>query len=291
MFGEVCAMLAAFCWALGASLYGRGVRERSPLEFNFVRSVGVALFSFLLLFLLGNWGSLFSVDVAELAVMGLSSVLVLAVGDSLYFFGLKTIGVTKTVPITYSYSILVILLSVLVLGEDVTLQVVVGTVAIIVGVWLVANKALDRSRKSNSSVGGVLASLGTVVCWGFGVVLFKILLENNDPFVLSAGRMLFLLPTLGVLSAMSRVGVSSSRRWTKTQLSLALLSGLVALGVGDTLLYFGLDSANMNIVAPLTSTTPIFSAIIAVLFLGEKVSVKVVIGTFLVTVGAMLLFM
>lgn len=291
MFGEVCAILAAFFWAFGASLYGRGVRESSPLEFNFVRSISVALFSFLLLFLLGEWGSLFSVDVATLVVMGLSSVLVLAVGDSLYFFGLKTIGVTKTVPITYSYSILVILLSILVLGEEVTSQIIVGTAAIIVGVWLVANKALDRTRTSDSSLSGVVASLGTVVCWGFGVVLFKILLENNDPFVLAAGRMLFLLPTMGILSAISRVHVSSNRRWTKNQLTFALLSGLVALGVGDTLLYFGLESANMNIVAPLTSTTPIFSAIIAVLFLGEKVSVKVVIGTLLVTVGAMLLFM
>lgn len=291
MFGEVCAILAAFCWALGASLYGRGVHDRSPLEFNFVRSISVALFSFLLLFLFGNWSSLFTIDLATIAVMGLSSVLVLALGDSLYFFGLKTIGVTKTVPITYSYSILVVLLSILVLGEEITSQIIFGTAAIILGVWLVANKALDRTRKSNSSLSGVLACLGTTVCWGFGVVLFKILLDNNDPFVLTAGRMFFLLPTLAILSTISHVGASSNRRWTKTQLTLALLSGLVALGVGDTLLYFGLDSANMNIVAPLTSTTPIFSAIIAILFLGEKVSIKVVIGTLLVTVGAMLLFM
>jgi len=260
------------------------------LTFNFIRSTLVTFYAFLILFFLGNCNSIFTIDLITLAIMGISSILVLAVGDTLYFIGLKTIGVTKTVPIAYSYSILVIFLSALILEEEITLAIVLGTSAIILGVWLVANKALDQNQNSNSSLIGVLASVGTTLCWGFGVVLFKIILNNNDPFVLTAGRMIFLLPTLAIVSTIYIFRKPSRKKWTKNQIILALFSGLIALGIGDTLLYLGLDSANINIVTPLTSITPIFSAIIAVLFLGESASKKIIIGTILVTTGTMLLF-
>jgi DME family drug/metabolite transporter len=275
---------------LGASLYKKASQDIPTLTFNLLRSTSVAIYSFLILFLLGSWNSFFKIDIITIAIMGISSILVLAAGDSLYFIGLKTIGVTKTVPITYSYSILVIFLSVLILEENITSHIILGTIAIILGVWLVANKALDQPHSSNSSIIGVLASLGTTLCWGFGVVLFKIILNNNDPFVLTAGRMVFLIPTLTVLSTISHIRKPSRKKWTKKQLILALLSGLIALGIGDTLLYLGLYSTNINIVTPLTSTTPIFSAMIAILFLGENISKKIILGTILVTVGTMLLF-
>jgi DME family drug/metabolite transporter len=275
---------------LGASLYKKASQDMPTLTFNLVRSTSVAIYSFLILFPLGSWNSFFKIDLNTIAIMGISSILVLVAGDSLYFIGLKTIGVTKTVPITYSYSILVIFLSVLILNENITLRIILGTIAIILGVWLVANKTLDQPHSSNSSIIGLLASLGTTLCWGLGVVLFKIILTNNNPFVLTAGRMVFLIPTLIVLSTLSHVRKPSKKKWTKNQLILALFSGLIALGIGDTLLYLGLYSTNINIVTPLTSTTPIFSAMIAILFLGENMSKKIILGTILVTVGTMLLF-
>jgi len=290
IFGEICAIMAALCWALGASLYKKAIHDMNSLQFNLIRSTSVAIYAFLILFLLGKWSSFFNLDFNTIAIMGISSLLVLVAGDTLYFIGLRTIGVTKTVPITYSYSILVVLLSAIILEEAITLPLILGTIAIILGVWLVANKALDQTQKSGSSLIGVLASLGTILCWGFGIVLFKIILNNNDPYILTAGRMLFLLPTLAILSIIPYGKKSPRKKLTKTQLSLALLSGLIALGIGDTLLYLGLDSTNINIVAPLTSITPIFSAIIAILFLGEKVSKKTIIATLLVTTGTTLLF-
>ena len=290
IFGEICAILAALCWALGASLYKKAIHDMNSLQFNLIRSTSVAIYAFSILFLLGKWNSLLNLDFPTIMIMGISSILVLFVGDTLYFVGLRSIGVTKTVPITYSYSILVVLLSAVFLEEEITLPIIFGTIAIIVGVWMVANKALDQTQKSGSSPIGVLASLGTTLCWGFGIVLFKIILINNDPYILTAGRMLFLLPILAILSTIPYRKKSHRTKWTKNQLSLALLSGLIALGIGDTLLYLGLDSTNINIVAPLTSITPIFSAIIAILFLREKVSKRTIIATLLVTAGTMLLF-
>jgi drug/metabolite transporter (DMT)-like permease len=246
------------------------------------------IYAFSLVFILDKWHSFFNLDFSTIAIMGFSSILVLVAGDTLYFIGLQTIGVTKTVPIAYSYSILVVLLGAIILEEPITLQLILGTITIILGVWLVANKALDQTQQSSTSLIGVVTSLGTVLCWGFGIVFFKVILNNNDPYILATGRMLFLMPTLAMLSIIP-YGNKSPKKITKMQLFLALLSGLISLGIGDTLLYLALDSTNTNIVAPLTSLTPIFSAIIAILYLGEKVSTKTIIATLLVTTGTILL--
>jgi len=291
MLGEISIIAAAFCWALGASLYKKALGDMNPLKFNLVRSISVVIFAFLTLFLLGKWGLLFELDLISLATIAISSILVLAAGDTFYFVGIRSIGVAKAVPIAYSYSIFVILMSFLFLRETITGLIVFGMIAIIFGVWLVAGKALDQTHNVGFSKVGVLASLGACICWAFGIVFFKIILVNNDPFVLGAVRMLFLLPTLGILSAVPLSKKSPSTQWTKSRLSLALLSGLIALGIGDTLLYFGLDFTNSNIVAPLSSITPIFSAIIATLYLKENVSKRVIFGTLLVTAGTMVLLM
>lgn len=281
--------MAALCWAFGASLYKKAIRDMNPIKFNLIRSTSVLIFAFSIVFILGKWDSVFNLNFSTITIMGISSILVLVAGDTLYFIGLRTIGVTKTVPITYSYSILVVLLGAIILDEAITLQLILGTITIILGVWLVANKALDQNQQSNTSLIGVISSLGTILCWGFGVVFFKIILDSNDPYILAAGRMLFLTPTLAILSIIPYGNKSNNRKISRIQLFLALLSGLISLGIGDNLLYLALDSTNTNIVAPLTSLTPIFSALIAIIFLGEKASTKTIIATLLVTTGTMLL--
>jgi drug/metabolite transporter (DMT)-like permease len=291
IFGEICAIMAALCWAFGASLYKKAIRDMNPIKFNLIRSTSVLIYAFSIVFILGKLGSVFNLDLSTITIMGISSILVLVAGDTLYFIGLRKIGVTKTVPIAYSYSILVVLLGGIILDEAITLQLILGTITIILGVWLVANKALDQTQQSNTSLIGVISSLGTILCWGFGVVFFKIILDSNDPYILAAGRMLFLIPTLTILSIIPYGNKSNNRKISRIQLFLALLSGLISLGIGDNLLYLALDSTNTNIVAPLTSLTPIFSALIAIIFLGEKASTKTIIATLLVTTGTMLLLM
>jgi len=291
MLGEISIIMAAFCWALGASLYKKAIRDMNPLKFNLFRSISVIIFAFLILLLLGKWRLLFELDLVSLALIGVASLLVLVAGDTFYFVGLRSIGVAKTVPIAYSYSIIVILLSSFFLGEAITSSIVFGTIAIIFGVWLVSEKAVDQGSKVGFSKVGVLACLGASICWACGIVLYKIILVKNDPFILAAVRILFLFPTLGILLAVPLRKKSPSIQWTKSRIFLVFLSGLIGLGIGDTLLCFGLDSTNTNIAAPLSSITPIFSAIIAMLYLREAVTKKVFVGTLLVSAGTMFLLM
>jgi drug/metabolite transporter (DMT)-like permease len=225
----------------------------------------------------------------SLAYIGIASLLVLAVGDILYFSGLKFVGVAKTVPIAYSYSIFVAVISIIFLEESLTAPILLGTVAVISGIWLVAGRAENKIGKKEHSKLGILAALGTSLCWACGVSIFKITLANTDPFILASVRMLFLLPALGVFMILPFGKKSSSENLTRFNILAMFLSGLMSLLVGDTLYLVGLERTKANIAAPLASTTPLFAAIIAILFLKEEVSKRVLVGTLLVTAGIVLL--
>jgi len=289
MLGELVTIAAALCWAVGASLYKKGLINIDPVTLNLFRSILVAVYGFLVLYLLGKWSLLYELDTVTLAYVGVASLLVLFVGDTFYFIGLRSVGVAKTVPIAYSYSIFVAIISAGFLREPVTTPILLGTAAVVSGVWLVAVRAENGVSKQKTSKLGILASLGTALCWAGGLTLFKIILGTIDPFVLGSVRMLFLLPVLGVFTVLPLGARSSVRRLTRFSILTMFLSGFISLGVGDTFLYIGLENAEANVVAPLASTTPLFAAIIAILFLKERVSKRVVAGTLLVTAGTMLL--
>jgi len=289
MLGELVTIVAALCWAVGASLYKKGLLNVDSVTLNLFRSVSVTIYGFLALYLLGKWSLLYELDTITLAYIGVSSLMVLLVGDTLYFVGLRSVGVAKTVPIAYSYSIFVAIISAGFLREPVTAPILLGTAAVVSGIWLVAVRAENGFSKQKTSKLGILASLGTALCWAGGLTLFKVILAGTDVFVLGSVRMVFLLPVLGVLTVLPLETKSSIRHLTKSNILTMFLSGVISLGVGDTFLYIGLENAEANVVAPLASTTPLFAAIIAILFLKERVSKRVVVGTLLVTAGTMLL--
>ena len=289
MLGEILTLLAALCWALGASLYKKSLLNVRPVTLNLFRSFPATIYAFLVLYLLGKWTLLTELDIVSLVYIGIASLLVLAVGDILYFTGLKSVGVAKAVPIAYSYSIFVAVISTIFLGESLTAPVLLGTVAVVSGIWLVAGRAENNVGKKELSKFGILAVLGTSLCWACGVSIFKIILANTDPFILASVRMLFLLPVLGIFMILPFGKKSPSRNLTRFNILTMFLGGLITIGVGDTFYLVGLEITKANVAAPLASTTPLFAAIITILFLKEEVSKRVLVGTFFVTAGIMLL--
>lgn len=289
MLGEILTLVAALCWALGASLYKKSLLNVRPVTLNLFRSFPATIYAFLVLYLLGKWTLLTKLNMVSLVYIGIASLLVLAVGDILYFTGLKSVGVAKAVPIAYSYSIFVAVISTIFLGESLTAPILLGTIAVVSGIWLVAGRAENNVGKKELSKFGILAVLGTSLCWAFGVSIFKIILANTDPFILASVRTLFLLPVLGVFMILPFGKKSPSRNLTRFNMLTMFLGGLMTIGVGDTFYLVGLEITKANVAAPLASTTPLFAAIITILFLKEEVSKRVLVGTFFVTAGIMLL--
>jgi DME family drug/metabolite transporter len=298
VFGEILVVGATLCWALGASLYKKGLLNVEPLIFNLLRSIPAAIYAFIMVYLLGKWEFLFELNLISIFYIGVSSIIVLALGDTLYFIGLRSIGVSKTVPIVYSYSIFVSLITTTFLGESLTNSILLGTIAILLGVWLATSQTEEEVSGKIRLKLGILAALCTSLCWACGFVLFKIILVNIDAFVLASVRMLVLIPILGLLSLFSLIQKNKNfknnnffhfSKLKKFNIFIIFLSGLISLGIGDTFLYLALENTKANIVAPISSTTPLVATLIAIFFFREKVSKRIIIGTVLVTAGVILL--
>jgi len=217
-----------------------------------------------------------------------TSLITWGLGDTLYFLGLKLIGVGKTVPMTYSYPLFVLPISIL-LGEPLTIQIVIGTICVVVGVWVITGEVQEDNQHSRNSKLGIAASLGAAACWAFGTTCFKMILAYLDPVLLSFLRLVFLIPFLGILSLMSSRNRLCIKQLSKIDIGLMALGGVIAIGIGDTIYLVGLNMTQANIAAPLGSTTPLFSTALALILLKERLSSKNVAAALIITLGIVLL--
>ena len=289
MEGELLSLSAAFCWALGASIYKRSLSNVSPLTLNLFRSSSAAMFIFLMLFPLQRLNHLSKLSLSLAGLICFTSLVTWGLGDTLYFLGLKLIGVGKTVPMAYSYPLFMLPISILLLGEPLTIQIAVGTICVVVGVWMIMGEAREGIRSLGSSKLGVAASLGAAACWAFGVAYFKMILAYFDPVLLSFLRLIFLTPFLGIMSLMSSRSRLCIKQLSKLDIGLMALGGVIAIGIGDTIYLVGLDMTQANIAAPLGSTTPLFSTALALILLKERLSSKTMAAALIITIGIVLL--
>jgi DME family drug/metabolite transporter len=287
MLGELAALGAAVCWAISAVLYKMGITDLDPIQVNLIRSVPATVFTLLLFWALNGWSSNpFAMEPYLLAYIGVGVLLGLGVGDCAYFVSLRKIGVSRAVPLTSTYPLFMIPISVILLHEQLVLGVVVGTIGVVVGTWLVStpNRSNNSTTRDDLKIGVALA-LFTAAIWATGFYFFKLALKVVDVFMACATRLLILTPVVALLT----YTVSPRKRISRRTYILLSLAGVLALGVGGTLVYYGLKVAAAIVVVPLSATTPLFSTVIAATFLKEKVTLKILAGSILITLGAILI--
>jgi drug/metabolite transporter (DMT)-like permease len=163
-----------------------------------------------------------------------------------------------------------------------TVARVVGLLLGLVGVVLLAAPWHDGTRAV--SLPGVLAALGAAVCFAGSYVYARRLLTNRDtePLVLSAAQL-----TLG--TCLIGVAIPWLGRQQVTLTSTVVLS-VVALGVLSTGIAYVLNYRLIQDEGPTAASltnylTPVVAVLLGVLFVDERLSWNLVIGTALVLLG------
>lgn len=288
MLGEALALLAAFCWAAGAGFYKRSMRSVDPVGLNLVRSIPATAFLFLMTLLSGGLDSFHKLDLAIAGQAVGASLISWLIGDTLYFLGLRSISVSRAVPIAYSYPLFLLPITVCFLGEPFNYGIILGAIMIVAAIWLIS-RSMEPGGSGGGSRIGFIAPLLTSLFWAIGVALFKRVMLYLDPVFLAFFRMLVILPFLGLYAALSKSTRASILGMRKGEVFLAAIGGTLAVGLGDMIYLIGLDLARANVVGPLSATTPIFAGIIAAIKLREKPNLEAILGIVLMTVGAALL--
>ena len=76
---------------------------------------------------------------------------------------------------------------------------------------------------------------------------------------------------------------------TGAAILIFVLVGFFQPGLTRLLTYKGIETLGIAITDPIRATTPLFSALVAILFLGEKLTLPIVVATLLIIAGIMLL--
>lgn len=134
-----------------------------------------------------------------------------------------------------------------------------------------------------------LFALLTAICWGVGGYFEKKGLHLGN-----------LSPTMGItirtLVAVIILGAASSPQWktvsqagSKALLYMVIGGGIVAGAVGMLCFYTAIKGAPLTKVMPIAFTSPLFGALMGLIFGGEPLTVKTAVGMAMTVVGIVLL--
>ncbi|MEM2092681.1 MAG: DMT family transporter [Candidatus Bathyarchaeia archaeon] len=298
MIGELAALGAALCWTISAALYKTALAKTSPLPANTIRCLGTSIFMLLCLTIAGHAGFFLSLSSYAVLLASASGLVGLGLGDTLYLKSLRILGVSRAVPLTCTYPLFSLVWALFLVGEDVTLQVVLAAITIVAGIWLLswerssASNMAEKQRKMLAK--GVTFAILTAAVWSISISMINLALRENmdleHAFAINTLRVAVLAIFLPIFTCITE-GKSGFYKIDKETAAILISGGIIAIGLGWFLLTLSFTYIPESQAVPISSTTPLFSALFSVIFLKEKVTLRIAFGSVLVVAGTLLIFM
>jgi drug/metabolite transporter (DMT)-like permease len=298
ILGEFAALGAAISWAVAPILYRRALFKMKPISANIVRCASNAAVLVIILFAFGKAEALTSLPMETVAIIVSSGVIGLGVGDTLYMIGLNSVGVARAVPLAATYPLFSLVWATFLLGEPVTATAVLGASVILLGIWLLSKEKSENAAgaKGKPAFRGIVASLATAVAWSISITLMNaaVTMSNVDSIDVNyavvtariAAMAVFMLALSPVLD--KKHGFLKVKRSTLIELCVG---GLVANGVGWLLMNYSFLNILEAQAVPISSTTPLFSAVAGFALFHEKMTVNNTLGAIVIVAGIFLIFM
>jgi drug/metabolite transporter, DME family len=135
---------------------------------------------------------------------------------------------------------------------------------------------------------GELAALGAAISWAIAPILYRNALTNANP--ISANIMRCITSGIVLTAFLVAFGLTnillSLPVWV---LIVTIISGVIGLGVADTMYMWGLKVLGVSRAVPLASTYPLFGLVWAVWLLGQPLSYEALAGAAIILLGIWLL--
>jgi drug/metabolite transporter (DMT)-like permease len=135
---------------------------------------------------------------------------------------------------------------------------------------------------------GEFAALGAAISWAVAPILYRRALFNTRPVsanivrcASNAAVLVFIMLALGKAGALASLPMGV--------VVVTVVSGVLGLGIGDTLYMIGLKSVGVARAVPLAATYPLFSLVWATFLLGEPLTLTAFSGAVVILLGIWLL--
>ncbi|MFZ3383941.1 MAG: DMT family transporter [Candidatus Methanoperedens sp.] len=271
--GEIYALAAAICWSMAAVFYKKGIGA-GAIPAVLIRTFFAMLF-LLILFLILRGGH-FDFTLVGFLFLNIGGLFRLILGGAAYMKGLENISVSRFIPILFTFPLLTILLSVLLLKEKIRPEVVAGTVFIVVGIWILSRGKSAKGEK-NIKLGVSVAVLAAFL-YSFSIVATKTGLKDVDPFQSALISMPIPLALLYLYYSMNE-GAKTIFKFKKEAYILLGLGGIVGMGFGSYFFFVSLTAIGAAKATGLAAITPVLSSLIALVTLKEKLNMALLLGT------------
>lgn len=281
MLWLVMAVLSALFAGLTAILAKCGIQKTDSDLATALRTIVVLLFAWLMVFVVGSFGTLPEIGARSLTFLILSG---LATGASwiCYFKALSMGDINKVVPIDKSSTILTVLLAILLFGETNHLAVkLVCTACLGVGVFLMIEKRETGQRETKRA--WLPYAVGSAVFAALTSVLAKIGITGVEPNLGTAIRTGVVL-VMAWLIVFAKGKQSLLKELDKKELGFIALSGL-ATGGSWLCYYYAIQNGVVSVVVPIDKMSILVTVLFSYLVFKERLSKKAMAGLLLMTLA------
>jgi drug/metabolite transporter (DMT)-like permease len=299
MVGEFAALGAAVSWAVAPILYRQALSSVKPIYANVVRCASNALVLLLVLVVLGKAGVFTHLPMGAVALTAVSGVIGLGIGDTMYLIGLKSIGVSRAVPLAATYPLFSLAWSTFLIGQPLTLSALFGALSILLGIFLLSReKEKDTTLETKSRVfsRGVGLCLMTALVWSVSITLMDVAVKMPGANTADANFALITLrvAAISVLLLTLLPAISRGKAFPQIKRNAVIelcVGGLIANGIG----WYLMNTSFLNIAeaqaVPISSTTPLFSAIAGFVLFHERFTYRSITGAIVIVLGVFLIFL
>ena len=289
--GEILSLLAAITWAFAVILFKKSGETVHPVALNIFKNLlGMVLFLPTLWFF--GQPLVRQVPLGEYSLLMLSGVLGIGIGDTLFFKSLNRIGAGLSAIVVCMYSPFIIGLSVIWLGERLTIFQAIGALIIISAVLLTTRAKHGEKVSRVDLLFGIIWGVLATAAMAVGIVMIKPLL-GKSPVLWSIeirliGGMVSL--TLITLFHPSRRKIISSllsaRNWIYT-----VGGSFVGTYLAMLVWLAGMKFTQASIASALNQTSTVFVFVFAAIFLHEPITLRRTAAILLAVSGACLIFL
>ena len=187
--GALCALGSALTWAVTSLL----VRTVSPPLTSVAVSVLRSLMGggLLLGWVLATGGltKLGGMSATTFALLAVSIVLAIAVGDVLFFESARFLGLARAMTVSMTYPLMGAVLAALFLDEPITARVVAGSLVTLSGLALIVlTRPTDGPRHGRTRL-GLAAATAAAVAWAVSLLVLKPAMGSLDAVTAQAVRL------------------------------------------------------------------------------------------------------
>jgi drug/metabolite transporter (DMT)-like permease len=291
-FGELLSFLTAFIWATAVILFKKSGETVHPIALNMFKNIFAMILLLPTMALLGET-SLHQAPAYEYWWLLASGALGIGVGDTLFFKSLNMLGAGLLAIVDCIYLPFVILLSILWLGESLSVWQFIGVALIMAAIVLATYEKSGQKISRHNLFWGVTYGLIAMAAMALSIVFTKPLLERSPLIWLTEVRLVGGVIVLLVVFAFHRskrpimVSLTHAHGW-KYMITGSFLGAYLSMMIWLA----GMKFAQASVASALNQTSNVLIFVLAAVFLKERFKFRrilaiviAMVGVFLVTFG------